>query len=150
MNKELIGYHCWLTNKTNRKIVVGDLRVTLQPYAILDILDYKHSVLTVNQVENSINVGSISKIIKLNKILIRKSEPKEKATNTTIEVSKTSIQTRNRTSIKSQEKVFKELELNLDEDDIADKNADMTEDEHKPKINMRQLYNNSEYKIEED
>ena len=35
-------------------------------------------------------------------------------------------------------------------DDIADKNADMTEDEHKPKINMRQLYNNSEYKIEED
>lgn len=116
------GYHCWLTNITKNKIVLGDLRFTLKPYQTIDILDDRHSFYTIEQVANSIKNGSISK--RLNKsIFVRMSEP-SKLPDRQIDMSKTSFPYKQRTIVEVSEPNYEELEIGMSDEEYADENAD--------------------------
>lgn len=125
------GYHCWLTNITNRKIVLGDLKFTLQPHQTIDILDERHTIYTVEQIEDSINGGSIGK--RLNKtIFIRKSEPKVKV-DRKIDISKVSFPFKQRTIVEVEEPDYEELHIGISDEEYADENADIAGAEREDK-----------------
>jgi len=124
------NYHCWITNLTKMKIVVGDLKITLQPLNTIDILDYKHSRLTPEQVSESIKKGSLCLKKKENKIKIRSSEPDKLPPIKTLELSKSSFPYKNRSLLVLEEKIFDELELDISDEEFAMENADSAMEEH--------------------
>ena len=137
------GYHCWVTNLTKMKIVLGDLKLTLQPYKTLDILDKRHSNLTLEEVAKSIQSGSIYKKWQEKKISFREKAPTPK-NDKKIELSKVSFPYKYRQYSPVEQKVFSEFDLDFDTDKFAELNADASEIEHEPQINLRKQLNNEE------
>lgn len=142
-------YHCWVKNLTKMKIVLSDLRYTLQPYRVHDLLDYKHSDLTVEEVEKSLANGSLAKRIAQKKVVIKLTKP-EPIVNKQLEVSKLSYPSRVVSGVTVENKVYKELEIELNDDEFAKENADASIEEHKPKINLRETTNNNESLLDRD
>ena len=119
------GYHCYVTNITKRDIHIGDLGIKISPFQTVDLLNERHSILTVERVKKSIEQGSLFKRLQKKQLLIRQSEPKQ--TQRTLEVSKAIFPHRKRTAVKFEEKVFEELEIGTDledEDAFAEEMAD--------------------------
>jgi len=148
-NKDNIGYHCWVINRTKSKIIISDLGWTLQPNSTTDLLDCKHSRLSVSQVEKSFENGSLKEYYDKKIIGIRQVKPIP-IMNRTIDIAKISYPTKNKTNIKLEEKHFKELEIDINEDDFALQNAEQSVMEHSGKTNLREQSNNSESFIEDD
>lgn len=132
MRIENKGYHCWVTNITKLNIMIGDLRIAIPPLSTIDLLDYKHSNFSVEQVAMSINKGSLHTRLNQKKILIRESAPKE--TQRRIDISKTSFPFKNTIGIKAEEKKYKEIEQDFEDDEaFARDNMEAAIEEHKPK-----------------
>jgi len=152
LNKENFGYHCWVVNKTNRKITIGDLRLTLKPYDTLDILDYRHSNLSIKQVQLSLESGSLCERKKQKKIFIREIKP-EIFVGRTIELSKVSFPNKGKSSVKIEEKIFAEFEISDDDNKFAMENTENAIEEHAPQINFRKeenSYNNNQSFMNDD
>jgi hypothetical protein len=127
MGKLNKGYHCWLTNITKYKIVLGDLKFTLQPRQTIDILDDKHSNYTVEEVQKSISSGSISK--KLNKsIYVRTSKPEPKRERK-IKISEISYPYKSRSIVEVEEPNYDELEIEFSDEEYAEENANLAGNE---------------------
>jgi len=123
MGKFNRGYQCWLTNISKNKIVLGDLRFTLKPLQTIDILDERHSSYTVEQVEASINGGSIG--ARLNKtIFIRRVEP-PKVPDRKIKISQTSFPYKQRTIVEIEQPDYEELNIEISDEEFANDNADI-------------------------
>jgi len=124
MGKFNKGYHCWLINISKKKIVLGDLGFTLQPRQTIDILDDKHSNYTVEEVEKSINGGSISK--RLNREIYIRMVPPPKQQARKLQVSKTSFPYKQRTIVEIEEPNYEELNLDIgiSDEEFANENAD--------------------------
>ncbi len=148
-NKANIGYHCWIINKTKLKIVVDDLHLSLQPQSTIDILDCHHSMLTIQQVEASLNSSILSDLYNKKMIAFRMTQP-QKDISRKIDISKLSIPTKNRTNIKMEQKRFKELEIDINEDDFALQNSNDSVLEHSGKTNLREQSNNEPSFIEDE
>ena len=127
MSKLNKGYHCWITNATNRKIVLGDLRFTLKPFQTIDILDDRHSNYTLEEIENSINKGSIG--ARLNKSIYVRKEAPIKKNNKKIEISKVSYPFKKRTIVEFDEPNYEELQINTSDEEFANDNADVAGNE---------------------
>lgn len=69
------GYHCWVTNRTKTYLCIADLNCHIPPMRTWDLLDYKHSNFTVEQVTKSIESGSLKKKFEQKKIYIRQVAP---------------------------------------------------------------------------
>lgn len=149
LNLKNKGYHCWVVNKTNMKICLSDIFITLPPNSTTDLLDYRHSPLTVEQVEKSIESGCLKNMFSRGAIAYRINKPEVYA-NRTIDISKLTIPKAPRTGVKIEEKKFTELDLDLNPDAFATENSDQVIAEHSPKINMREQSNNLEYIAEGD
>lgn len=143
------GYHCWVINKTNMKVCVSDLFLTLQPNSTTDILDYKHSALSVEQVEKSKETGSLRDLKNREFIAYRIERPLP-INDRKIDISKVTLPKYAKTNVKIEERKFKELDLDLDPESFANDNAESAVAEHLPKINIREQSNNMEYIVEND
>jgi len=132
MRQENKGYHCWITNITKTKIVIGDLGITLNPRVTLDILDYRHSNLSIEQVAKSINEGSLSRRKAQNKIIIRQSAPPIEPIRR-FDISKVSFPFKNSIGIKAEEKKYQEIEQDFEADEeFAMQNMESAIEERKP------------------
>jgi hypothetical protein len=136
MRKENMGYHCWVTNRTNHRVSVGDLNFTLKPHQTLDILDYRHSSLSVEMVEKSLNDGDLMARKKEQKIYFNQEKPQSKKVKI-IDPEIVAFPSRCRTSITVAEKKYEELEQTsiMDDYEFAEQNADMAVSEHSPQSN---------------
>jgi len=131
------GYHCFVTNITKNDIHIGDLGIIVNPYKTIDLLNEKHSILTIDQVKKSIEQGSLFKRIQKKQLLIRQSAPQK--AERILDVSKVIFPHRKRTAVKFEEKVFEELEIGLnleDEEIFAEEMADIASENRKSFINL--------------
>jgi len=117
------GYHCWLTNITKNKIVLSDLKFTLQPNQTIDILDSKHSNYTVEEINASIKTGSIG--ARLNKSIFVRILPPKKHTDRKIEMSKVSFPYKQRSIVEVEEVDYEELHIGISDEEYADDNAEI-------------------------
>jgi len=133
---------CWVTNLTNRKVVIGDLRWTIKPHTTVDLLDPRHSNLTSEQVEQSRKSGSLAKREKQEILKIRLSEPELNNKSRTIDISKTSFPFKAKSLVQLEQKKFEELEFeehsNSSDLTFANEQAEIDLDEHQPKVNIRE------------
>jgi len=106
-----IGYHCWITNITNRDILIGDLGARVPAKKTIDLLDNYHSIYTLDQIKKSKETGSLAARLKAKQIIIRDTEPVINNAERTISISNTSFPNRNRSIVKNEERIFKELEI---------------------------------------
>ena len=124
MGKFNKGYHCWLTNISKTIICLDDIGYTLQPRQTLDVLDDRHSNLTLEIVEASINKGSIG--ASLNKtIFMRKSAPTKDAFKGKIEISKVSFPYKQRMIVEVEEPNYEELYIGISDEEYANDNAEI-------------------------
>lgn len=135
-----IGYHCWVTNVTKRDILVGDLGVKIPAMRTVDLLDNRHSILTLDKVKKSLESGSLARRLatKPKQILIRQSEP-EPPLARQIDLSKVTFPNKKRSTIKFEEKVFEELELDStpeDEELFAEEMAESAVIDHAATIDL--------------
>lgn len=133
VDREKIGYHCWVTNKTDKRILLKDIGYAIDPYKTVDVLDCRHSRLSLEQVEQCIESGSISKFLKANKVAIRQNEPVDIPTR--FEISKSTLISKSKTLIELLEKQYKELEINISDEEYAAQNSEfiIQEAEHRSK-----------------
>lgn len=133
-----IGYHCWVTNVTKRDILVGDLGARIPSMKTVDLLDNRHSIYTVEKVKKSLESGSLARRLAAKQILVRQSQP-ETISNRTIEVSKITFPNKKRSTVKFEEKVFEELELEAtpeDEEIFAEEMAESAIADHAATIDL--------------
>ncbi len=128
------GYHCWITNVTKSKLVLWDLKWTIDPGKTVDLLDYRGSRLSVADVETSIEKGSLGMLFSHKMIKVRHGKP-QKIDFKKIEVESLSFPNKVRTMIKIESQRFKELEFDSAE---LNKLNDNEIDDHAPAINMQE------------
>lgn len=128
-NMNNYGYHCWITNVTKTKLILSDLKRTIDPGKTIDLLDFKGSRLTIAQIEKSIESGSLGYFYGKKFIRVRQGQP-QKIDPKKIEVSKLTFPYKVRTMIQIEQQKFKELEfdsyelnklsnLDIEENDLA-------------------------------
>ncbi|HUU87440.1 MAG TPA: hypothetical protein VMX17_06770 [Candidatus Glassbacteria bacterium] len=118
------GYHCWVTNITKKDIGLSDLGVSIRSKTTLDILDCRHSYLTVEQVNKSIKYGSLGKRIKQKLLILRYSEPEPINPYREV-VSTVSFPNRKRSILTHEAPDFEELEFSMEDDlKFAEETAD--------------------------
>jgi hypothetical protein len=125
------GAHCWVTNVTKTRIIIGDLGLPIAPWQTLDLLDPRYSILTAEQVAKSEESGSLCKRKKQKVIVVRRSEP-VKVQERQIEVSKASYPYKLRSLVEIENPIFEELEFEMDDaanEAFANKNADYVNEE---------------------
>jgi len=131
MKQNQKGYHCWITNISKNKVIIGDLGLPIAPRQTIDLLDPKRSYFTIEQIEKSVASGSLYKRINQKVIVIRKAVP-EKPQERQINVAETSYPYKLLYLMELENPVFEELEFDsTDEADeaFANKNADYVNDE---------------------
>lgn len=137
ISKDKKGYHCWVTNLTKRDIGIGDLGVEVKSMTTVDLLSPGHSYLTVSRIKKSMESGSLKRRKDQKSLIIRFSKPE--LIERKIEVSKVTFPGKYRSSVKFEEKVYKELEVggSFDDDDkFAENMADIGEDQHTAAIQI--------------
>jgi len=130
------GYHCWVSNISKRDILLGDLGVRIRSKTTLDLLDCRHSYLTIDQVKKSIASGSLGKRIKQKFLFLRYSEPEPKMPRQ-VEISNATFPDRKRSVIVHMEPEFDELDFTReDEENFANETAESALKEHAAKIQI--------------
>jgi hypothetical protein len=120
MKKEKVAF--WLTNISNRNVSLADLNLTIKAFSSVNLLDSKHYSYTKEQVEASVNSGSVYN--KRDKIKTRKEAPKIIKMDMPV-LRETFIPTRERSTLSIKEEYYEELSLSdeqfaIDNADIAD------------------------------
>lgn len=127
------NYHCWVTNLTKTNLVIHDIGYTLRPYSTVDVLDYKHSYLTPEKVQKSIDDGDLRERAEKSLIVIRQSAP-EKVVEKTIEVCKASFPNKTRSVVEIEEKYYKELDFDdtfVSDEEFIENTLESAEEDHK-------------------
>jgi hypothetical protein len=65
----------WITNLSKNIVSLGDLAIHMQPFCSINLLDKRHYKLSIEQIMNSVENGSIC--AKRDKIIIREIPPPE-------------------------------------------------------------------------
>ena len=129
------GYHCFVTNITKRDIHIGDLGIIVRSFQTIDLLNENHSILTVEKVQKSLEKGSLCKRIQKKQLLIRQSAPQK--AERILEVSNVIFPHRKRTAVKFEEKVFEELEVGIEDEDLfAEDMADIASADRAASIDL--------------
>lgn len=134
-----VGYHCWVTNLTKRDILVGDLGARIPSMKTVDLLDDYHSIYTLDQINKSKECGSLAARLKAKQIIIRETAPQVNNIERTIDVSQVSFPNRNRSIVKNEERIFKELEIGNakeEEEIFAEEMAESAINDHAATINL--------------
>ena len=112
--------HFWLTNMTNRIISLPDLCVSIKPYSSVNLLDKKHYKYSVEELEKSLESGSIYK--KRDKIALRKIPPQTEKKQILI-TENPSFPLKERSIVPSNEVQYEEL--NVSDEDFANENSEL-------------------------
>src|SRR5690348_12931845 len=102
----------WITNISKQSINLSDLAINIKPFASINLLDEKHYYFTDEQIENSINSGSIFR--RKDKISIRKLAPETMINPMSINYN-SSLPSRKRSSLEIKEEYYEELDLSDEE-----------------------------------
>lgn len=117
----------WVTNISKMNVSLADLNLTIKAYSSVNLLDSKHYQYTLDQLNKSVDSGSIFK--KRDRIVVRKVAP---------EVLKANIPLTRETFIPSRERSLYEIkhehydELNVSDEQFASDTADLVELDNKP------------------
>lgn len=117
--------HFWITNISKKMITLEDLNVDIYPMRTLNLLDKKHYKFTNEQLNKSALSGSLYK--KQKYVIIRQIPPGETQEPMLPLDRNTTIPTRQRSAVKVEE--IKYEELNLPDEEYAEKDADMAEND---------------------
>ena len=124
----------WITNISGMNVSLRDLNLTIKAYTSINLLDNKHYKYTLEELQKSVEKGSI--FSKRNKIFVRKNAPE-------IDLDKSYIYSavdaiipgRERSVMKIQEEYYEELSFaddKLAEEKYAEENAEFAEMDEKP------------------
>lgn len=117
----------WLTNISNRNVSLADLNLTVKAYSSVNLLDKKHYYYTLEQLQKSVESGSIFK--KRDKLIVRKIAPEILQANVPL-LRESFIPTREKSVLVIKEENYEEL--NLSDEQFAQENADIVELDNKP------------------
>lgn len=111
----------WITNVSNKNIMLADLKITIEPYKCMNLLG-KNSKLTYEEIKKSVENGSLFK--KSDKIKIRHSTPIQN--KSVIADNKQSVIPNRAKSIHfTKEEIYEEL--NISDEKFAEENAEFNE-----------------------
>jgi hypothetical protein len=99
----------WIKNITKQNISLYDLNLTVKPLASINLLDYKHYCYSLEQLEKSVESGSIYK--KRNKIKIRNEQPQVVSNLVSEENKSFSVPDRRRSIVSTKYEKYEELEM---------------------------------------
>jgi hypothetical protein len=109
----------WITNISNRNVSLADLNLTIKAFASVNLLDKKHYNYSLEQLQASVNNGSLAK--KKDKLVVRQVAPIITKKNTAFD-RESIIPTRERSLYNIKEEYFEELDIS--DEDFAKENAD--------------------------
>jgi len=98
----------WLTNISSMNISLSDLNLTIRAYSSINLLDSRHYAYTLEQLQKSVESGSVFK--KRNKLVVRKVSPEILTANMAL-ISETFIPTRERSVFNIKEEYYPELDV---------------------------------------
>jgi hypothetical protein len=119
----------WITNISKMNISLSDLNLTIKSLASINLLDEKHYHYTLEQIEKSIQSGSIFK--RRDKIFVRINAPDLLKNNMSV-IRETYIPSRKRSLFEM--KVDHYDELDVSDEQFAEENADTADFDTKPLI----------------
>lgn len=117
----------WLTNLSNRNISLTDLNLTVKAYSSINLLDKRHYQYTIEQLQKSVESGSVFK--KRDRLVVRRVAPEILKANVPL-LRETFIPTRERSTFAIKEENYEEL--NISDEQFAKDNADIIELDGKP------------------
>ncbi len=123
MTKPIVIKHCWITNISNRNVCLADLAFTIPAYATVNLLDTKHYHYSIEQLEKSINSGSIFN--KRNKIIVRIKPPEVPLKLNAPMQNDVFFPSRQKSILDVHEEKYEEL--NLSDEVFAEQNAELAE-----------------------
>lgn len=118
----------WITNISNRNVTLSDLNLSVRAYSSVNLLDSKHYHYTEEQLNRSLESGSI--FLKKNKIAKRIYAPQTIIKNN-IEIDKQSVMPSQSNSI-YEIKYEKYDELEVTDDEFAEQNIELSELDRQP------------------
>ena len=111
----------WITNISNRNVVVADLNLTINAWSSVNLLDAKHYSYSLIELQKSASNGSLSK--KKDKLVVRKVPPPV-INKTQININYDEyIPCRGHSIHKINQEVYEEL--NVSDEEFAKENADL-------------------------
>ncbi len=110
----------WLTNTCPRNVSLADLNLTIKAYTSVNLLDKKHYQYTLEQLNKSVESGSVYK--KRDKIVVRKFAPELFDNNVKINHDEI-IPSREKSVLEIKEEKYEELDLS--DEKFAAENADL-------------------------
>jgi len=124
----------WLTNVSNRNVSLTDLNLTVKAYSSINLLDNKHYKYTLDQLQKSVESGSVFK--KRNKLVVRKIAPEILRANMPL-LRETFIPSRERSVFAIKEENYEELMVENENQKASDEqfardNADIIELDGQP------------------
>jgi hypothetical protein len=123
----------WITNISNRNVSLADLNLTVNAYCSINLLDKKHYYYTAEQIEKSVNNGSIFR--KRDKIIIRKFAPTFTKANLPY-IKEAYIPSRGKSVLNIKEEKYEEL--NISDEQFAENSTDLDEKEqHAPSKTLK-------------
>lgn len=118
----------WITNVSKKDVSLADLNCTVRSFTSINLLDGRHYSITEQQIQNSLQNGSLKK--KSHLIKVRNSPPeKEKPINIIQE--QTTIPTRARALVELKSRDL-ESELDISDDEFAKELAETAEEDRRP------------------
>ena len=130
MNKNA---HCWVVNITNRTLFIHDLGLQIAPNSTMDLLGIKNENLSIDQVQNSINSGSLYNL--RNEVCACK-PPLPRNFEKKVAVYKEGFPRICKTAVKIEEKIYKELEIDSEELEFSNENAEASALENMPNFDF--------------
>ena len=109
----------WLTNISNRNVSLADLNLTIKAYSSVNLLDNKHYQYTLNQLQKSVESGSVFK--KKDKLVVRKIAPEVIKANMPL-LHEVYIPSRERSVFAIKEIDYEELRVENEDQKISDEN----------------------------
>jgi len=120
----------WITNISNRNVSLADLNLTIKAFSSINLLDNKHYHYTIEEIEKSVQSGSIYK--KRDKIFVRSVAPETiKATTITFKKDE-KIPSRHTSLFEIKQEKYEELDLT--DEQFADENAEIAEQDRLPPL----------------
>ncbi len=117
----------WITNISNMDVGLSDLNLTIRAFTSINILDKKHYSLTKEQINKSLENGSLNK--RKDKVFVRKISPEIDKPHR-ITTAQSMIQTKKRSGIEVVP--IKYEELDIPDTVYADENSDLVEADRQP------------------
>jgi hypothetical protein len=117
----------WVTNICPMNVSLADLNLTIKAFSSVNLLDKKHYKYTLEQLQKSVESGSIFK--KRDRIVVRRLAPEILKANVPL-TRETFIPSRERSTLVIKEENYEEL--NISDEEFAKANVDIVELDNKP------------------